>query len=358
MMSTWRVLGPITGHNYMVWWSLGETNYVPGMTSMGRMEGTRRLGGGSIGRSRGESMGRLRGEEGRIRSEEANDPVFTDLSRLQQSNKRINAHQAEEWWQEHEDRVLKKNSLARTRASSSAESFPRALWIDRSGKQLIQWPVEEIELLRENEVTLQNKNLKPGSVLEIEGITASQADVTISFKLEDLKEAEVLDTTSVDPQALCTERGASSKGAFGPFGLLAMASKDLEEQTAIFFRVFQNQNGRYSVLMCSDLSRSTVRSNIDTTSFGAFVDIDPQYNEISLRNLVRKCFSLITRSLRARAEGKTCITSRIYPKFVNNEDAHLYAFNNGTQSVKISQMSAWSMKNAEFVMDQTLKSSA
>lgn len=73
-----------------------------------------------------------------------------------------------------------------------------------------------------------------------------------------MKEAEVLDTSSVDPQALCTERGASSEGAFGPFGLLAMASKDLEEQSAIFFRVFQNQNGRYSVLMCSDLSRFVV----------------------------------------------------------------------------------------------------
>ncbi|GJU78168.1 uncharacterized mitochondrial protein-like protein [Tanacetum coccineum] len=177
-----------------------------------------------------------------------------------------------------------------------------------------------------------------------------KADVTISFKLEDLKEAEVLDTTSVDPQTLCTERGASSKGAFGPFGLLAMASKDLEEQTAIFFRVFQNQNGRYSVLMCSDLSRSTVRSNIDTTSFGAFVDIDPQYNEISLRNLIDHS---IIESF--GAEGKTCITSRIYPKFVNNEDAHLYAFNNGTQSVKISQMSAW--KKPPLTFDELINTS-
>nr|KAJ0204705.1 hypothetical protein LSAT_V11C500246040 [Lactuca sativa] len=231
------------------------------------------------------------------------------------------------------------------------QSFPRALWIDRSGKQLIQWPVEEIEALRQNEVKLEDTNLKPGSVLEIHGITAAQADVTISFKLENLKEAEVLDTSSVDPQALCTERGASSEGAFGPFGLLAMASKDLEEQSAIFFRVFQNQNGRYSVLMCSDLSRSTVRSNIDTTSYGAFVDIDPRSEEISLRNLIDHS---IIESF--GAGGKTCITSRIYPKFVKNEDAHLFAFNNGTQSVKISQMSAWSMKNAEFVVDQTVKS--
>ncbi|KAI7733873.1 hypothetical protein M8C21_031322, partial [Ambrosia artemisiifolia] len=196
------------------------------------------------------------------------------------------------------------------------QTFPRALWIDRSGKQLIQWP----------------------------------ADVTISFKLENLKEAEVLDTSLADPQVLCTERGASSRGAFGPFGVLAMASKDLKEKTAIFFRVFQNQKGRYSVLMCSDLSRSTVRSSIDTTSFGAFVDIDPQYNEISLRNLIDHS---IIESF--GAGGKTCITSRTYPEFINYEDAHLFAFNNGTQSVKISQMSAWSMKNAEFTIDQTVK---
>ncbi|GKC06569.1 fructan 1-exohydrolase IIb [Tanacetum coccineum] len=208
------------------------------------------------------------------------------------------------------------------------QSLPRAVWIDKV-ENSNQGPVEEIELLVKRK-SRYNKNLNGYKCCGIGYV-------------------------SVDPHctSLCTERGASSKGAFGPFGLLAMASKDLEEQTAIFFRVFQNQNGRYSVLMCSDLSRSTVRSNIDTTSFGAFVDIDPQYNEISLRNLIDHS---IIESF--GAEGKTCITSRTYPKFVNNEDAHLYAFNNGTQSVKISQMSAWSMKNAEFVMDQTLKSSA
>ncbi|XP_071733737.1 beta-fructofuranosidase, insoluble isoenzyme CWINV1-like [Rutidosis leptorrhynchoides] len=231
------------------------------------------------------------------------------------------------------------------------QSFPRALWIDRTGRQLIQWPVEEIEGLRENEVKIENKNMKPGSVIEIKGVTAAQADVIISFKLENLDEAEVLDTSSVDPQALCTERGASSKGAFGPFGLLAMASKDLDEQTAIFFRVYQNNNGRYVVLMCSDLSRSTVRNSIDKTSFGAFVDVDPRASEISLRNLIDHS---IIESF--GAEGKTCITSRTYPKFVNYEDAHLFAFNNGTQSVEISQMSAWSMKSAEFVMGETVKS--
>nr|GEW55168.1 hypothetical protein CTI12_AA424350 [Tanacetum cinerariifolium] len=46
------------------------------------------------------------------------------------SNRRINAHQAEEWWQDHEDRVLKKNSLARTRASSSAPPADPVTWLN------------------------------------------------------------------------------------------------------------------------------------------------------------------------------------------------------------------------------------
>ncbi|XP_076924099.1 beta-fructofuranosidase, insoluble isoenzyme CWINV6-like [Bidens hawaiensis] len=229
------------------------------------------------------------------------------------------------------------------------QSFPRAVWLDGSGRQLIQWPVEKIESLREGEVKLENKKLEAGSVLQTEGITASQADVIISFKLDNLKEAEVLDTSSVNPQTLCTERDATSVGAFGPFGLLAMASKNLKEQTAIFFRVFRNQNRGYSVLMCNDLSRSTARNNIDTTSFGTFVDIDPRYSEISLRSLIDHS---IIESF--GGEGKACITSRVYPKFASYEDAHLFAFNNGTQNVKISQMKAWSMKNAEFITDKTV----
>lgn len=84
--------------------------------------------------------------------------------------------------------------------------------------------------------------------------------MTISFNLSNLKEAEELDPSEIDLQVLCSEMGASKKGKFGPFGLLALASHDLTEQTAIFFRVFQNK-GRYFVLMCSDQSRLVFCSN-------------------------------------------------------------------------------------------------
>lgn len=45
-------------------------------------------------------------------------------------------------------------------------------------------------------------------------------------------------------------------------------------------------------------------------------------------------------------EGKSCITARVYPTIAIGDAAHLYAFNNGRESVKIPKLSAWSMKKA------------
>lgn len=49
------------------------------------------------------------------------------------------------------------------------------------------------------------------------------------------------------------------------------------------------------------------------------------------------------------AEGKACITARVYPTLVNINDAqaHLYVFNNGTENIGITRLSAWSMKKAQ-----------
>lgn len=76
----------------------------------------------------------------------------------------------------------------------------------------------------------------------------------VVFELPGLHEAEFLNLTAVDPQLLCSDADASIKGRLGPFGLLTLATKDLTEQTAIFFRIFKGLKG-YVVLMCSDQSR-------------------------------------------------------------------------------------------------------
>lgn len=79
------------------------------------------------------------------------------------------------------------------------------------------------------------------------------------FELPKLEEAEFIDTSLVDPQLICDKQDASVTGKFGPFGLLALATKDLTEQTAIFFRVFRDHKD-YKVLMCSDQKRLVTTS--------------------------------------------------------------------------------------------------
>lgn len=43
------------------------------------------------------------------------------------------------------------------------------------------------------------------------------------------------------------------------------------------------------------------------------------------------------------ANGKTCITSRVYPKSAVFDDAHLFVFNNGTETIT-ADVNAWSMR--------------
>jgi beta-fructofuranosidase len=45
-------------------------------------------------------------------------------------------------------------------------------------------------------------------------------------------------------------------------------------------------------------------------------------------------------------KGKTCITSRVYPKLAIGERTHLFAFNKGSQNVNVLSLSAWSMKSS------------
>ncbi|KAK8515422.1 hypothetical protein V6N13_139600 [Hibiscus sabdariffa] len=223
---------------------------------------------------------------------------------------------------------------------SGLQAIPRQIWLDRAGKQLVQWPVEELNNLRDNQVYVYGKQLESGSVFEVSGITASQADIEINFELPKLEEAEFMDTILVDPQLICDRQDSSVTGKYGPFGLLALATKDLTEQTAVFFRVFRGDN-RYVVLMCSEQKRSSLRDNLDKTTYGAFVDIDPRQEMVSLRTLIDHS---IIESF--GGEGRTCITARVYPKLAINNEAHLFAFNNGTLSVTISSLHAWSMNKA------------
>lgn len=61
---------------------------------------------------------------------------------------------------------------------------------------------------------------------------------------------QIVDSDQVD-EAVLFDRDSSVRCVYGPFGLLALASSDLSEQTAIFFKIIRRGNG-YSVVMGSD----------------------------------------------------------------------------------------------------------
>ncbi|GAB2300727.1 Invertase [Dionaea muscipula] len=256
------------------------------------------------------------------------------------------------------------------------QAIPRTVLLDGNGKQLVQWPVEEVEKLRMNKVEISKLQLGRGEHVEIKGITAAQADVEVifSFSPPSLEKAEPFDPrwVNMDAQSLCGLMGSTVQGGLGPFGLLTLASKDLDEYTPVFFRVFKTNDNKHVVLMCSDASRfrflfclispffvvfsdlthcldarsSSLYSKLYKPSFGGFVDVSLGDGKLALRSLIDNS---VVESF--GAGGKTVITSRVYPTKALCTDAHLFVFNNGTESITIQNLDAWSMQYTSYMND-------
>ncbi|EPS71507.1 hypothetical protein M569_03251, partial [Genlisea aurea] len=223
--------------------------------------------------------------------------------------------------------------------------IPRTILLDPSGKQLLQWPVEEVESLRgRKKVEIKRRELAKGSRIEIEGITAAQADVDVTFSFDGLEKSELFDPkwNAHDAQSVCGRRDSTVEGGLGPFGLVTLASENMEEFTPVFFRVFKHDNdNRHLILMCSDASRSSLKKEVGAyrPSFAGFLDVDlSKKKKLSLRSLIDNS---VVESFGER--GKTCISSRVYPTLAIRDNARLYAFNNGSETIKIERLEAWSM---------------
>lgn len=77
----------------------------------------------------------------------------------------------------------------------------------------------------------------------------------VTFELPSLEEAEQLEAGyDMDAEALCGAKGSEVQGGVGPFGLLVLASSNLEEKTAVLFRVFKAES-KHVILMCNDPTR-------------------------------------------------------------------------------------------------------
>ncbi|KAF2307647.1 hypothetical protein GH714_030580 [Hevea brasiliensis] len=220
-------------------------------------------------------------------------------------------------------------------------TIPRKMWLDPSGRQVVQWPVEELETLRGQRVQLSNQKLKKGEHVEVKGITAAQADVDVTFSFPSLNKAEPFypKWANIDAQDVCAQRGSKAQGGLGPFGLLTLASGKLEEFTPVFFRIFKAPN-KHVVLLCSDARSSSLGSGLYKPSFAGFVNVDLTNKKLSLRSLIDN--SVVTSF---GAGGKTVITSRVYPTLAIFDKARLFVFNNGSETITVKKLNAWSMKN-------------
>ncbi|KAI5674375.1 hypothetical protein M9H77_14739 [Catharanthus roseus] len=220
--------------------------------------------------------------------------------------------------------------------------IPRRIWLDSNGKQLLQWPVEELETLRGKKIHLSDVAMKKGDKIEVKGITAAQADIEVTFSFPNLDKAEPFDPSwaNLDAQDVCAKKGSFVHGGLGPFGLATLASQNLEEYTPVFFRVFKAAD-KYKVLMCSDARKSSLKNEKGwyKPSFAGFVDADLADKKLSLRSLIDNS---VVESF--GAGGKTCMSSRVYPTLAIYKNAHLYVFNNGTETVTIKTLDAWSMR--------------
>jgi len=54
------------------------------------------------------------------------------------------------------------------------------VWLDPNQRQLLQWPVEELNNLRGKEVTLNKQKLQKGEKVEVKGISAAQVKFLIN----------------------------------------------------------------------------------------------------------------------------------------------------------------------------------
>ncbi|XP_020991858.1 beta-fructofuranosidase, insoluble isoenzyme 1 [Arachis duranensis] len=220
------------------------------------------------------------------------------------------------------------------------QGIPRSVWLDPSGRQLVQWPVEELNNLRKKEVQTSNQILQKGDYFEVKGITAAQADVEVTFSFSSLNKAEPFDPRWVNAQDLCAQKGSKIQGGVGPFGLLTLASKRLEEFTPVFFRIFKAPN-KHVILMCSDASSSSLANELYKPSFAGFVDVNLANKKLSLRSLIDHS---VVESF--GAGGRTNILSRVYPTLAVDNHAHLFVFNNGTEKITVKSLKAWSMRSA------------
>lgn len=131
------------------------------------------------------------------------------------------------------------------------QSVPRTILLDtKTGTNLLQWPVVEVETLRMRGKSFDGIAVERGSVVPIDVGKATQLDIEAVFEVD---ASAVEAVTEADVVYNCsTSGGAAGRGLLGPFGLLVLADEDLSEQTAVYFYLAKGTDGSLKTFFCQD----------------------------------------------------------------------------------------------------------
>ncbi|KAK6132179.1 hypothetical protein DH2020_034080 [Rehmannia glutinosa] len=229
------------------------------------------------------------------------------------------------------------------------QSIPRTVVFDqKTGSNIVQWPVEEVESLRSDMVEFNDVKLGPGSITPLKVDSPSQLDLVVSFEI-DKETVEATAESDSNGYDCPTSGGAANRGVLGPFGIVVLADETLSELTPIYFYIAKGPNGKVETHFCADELRSSKASDVDKIVYGSKVPmLDGE--KLSIRSLVDH--SIVESFAQG---GRTVITSRIYPTKAINNAARVFLFNNATGASVTASVKIWKMDSADihrFPLDQ------
>ncbi|CAI0377782.1 unnamed protein product [Linum tenue] len=226
---------------------------------------------------------------------------------------------------------------------ASLQTIPRTVVLDsKTGRDLLQWPVEEIESLRLNFFCFDEVLVGPGSVVPLHIGSATQLDITAEF------EVELISGKKPGEENRC-DGGAAERSSLGPFGILALADASLSELTPVFFRPVQTTLDTVTTYFCTDQTRSSMAPEVFKVVYGSSI---PVVGDEKLEMRVLVDHSIVESFGQG---GRRVISSRVYPTRAIYGDARLFLFNNATDvNVKV-KLKIWEMNSAfirPFALDQ------